>query len=549
MKGEKIIDALGKIDDRLVMAAIPASREHKRSTWPVLLAAAAVVALCVFAVPKVLLQFDPGTVTDPNQTVSPDDEQEPALQYVWVPTLSEDFPATVSEAQQKGIELRTLGEWGELGGLLPVYKASPEVPVAGEYPYWTPDQAVDRLLEGYGYCALKEPVSEPLIERMGLVYLEFEDSQHYVPYYWFSVQLSGEEEGLYFLPAIYDSFLRCVTWWKEPETLTMEEKIMALPDPDNVGEDVKRAFVNFMDYSNWTEKYLNYDMELAMEHIEGKGDFAVLRCRGPLMVGRSDSQSFHYDYEEGKVTWGTSGIWYSPITDLAENIRQMLLYRDADDAGSQEEYDKLVREAFAQYFIENKNVLMYLPSFDAETPPDRDALLLYAMLRGGLDTSSFTAEELDAAIAGLMEGVTFEHGPANQLQLENGVYTYLPYGLEGDMTYYRPENCIWNSGSNTYTLTLHGYTFSEEDFRADSTESSENWNALWTYLEQNTDMGIELSRQYLIQHFDGLLLSLLYADIPEDFGMKASETLTVTFRLQAGDDPMRFVSCKRETLQ
>jgi hypothetical protein len=217
-----------------------------------------------------------------------------------------------------------------------------------------------------------------------------------------------------------------------------------------------------------------------------------------------------------------------------------------EDAGSQQAYDRLVREAFAQYFVENPDILRYLPEFDAQNPPNRDDLLLFVVLYGGLYTEAFTEEELDAAVANLMEGVSFEHGPANNLQLENGVYTFLPYGLPYDPVYYRPEACVWNAQSNTWTLTLSGYAFSEEDFWEESTEHSANWNALWSYLGQNTDPDTDLS----VQPFGSLILPLLYdgevVPLPEEIGMKASETLTVTFRLQSGDNPLRFVSCHRK---
>jgi len=175
--------------------------------------------------------------------------------------------------------------------------------------------------------------------------------------------------------------------------------------------------------------------------------------------------------------------------------------------------------------------------------------VLAAVLCGGLNPEAYTQAELDAAVARLMEGVYFAQDTANAPWVEDRVYTDLPHGLPYDPVYYRPEACVWNAKNNTWTLTLSGYAFSEGDFLEDSTDHSANWNALWSYLEQHGDPDTDLG----VHPFDSLILPLLYEDgevvpLPEEIGMKASETLKVTFRLQPGDDPMRFVSCDREML-
>ena len=47
MRSEKLMDALGKIDDRLVMEVFPGMPIRKKKHWPTLLAAAAMVAVCL----------------------------------------------------------------------------------------------------------------------------------------------------------------------------------------------------------------------------------------------------------------------------------------------------------------------------------------------------------------------------------------------------------------------------------------------------------------------------------------------------------------------
>lgn len=48
MKSEKIIEALGNIDDRLVLDVFPAQPHRKKRRWPTWVMAAAMITLCVF---------------------------------------------------------------------------------------------------------------------------------------------------------------------------------------------------------------------------------------------------------------------------------------------------------------------------------------------------------------------------------------------------------------------------------------------------------------------------------------------------------------------
>lgn len=52
MKSEKILRALGEIDDRLVLDIIPASAQPKKKRWPTILMAAAMLSICMFGAYK-----------------------------------------------------------------------------------------------------------------------------------------------------------------------------------------------------------------------------------------------------------------------------------------------------------------------------------------------------------------------------------------------------------------------------------------------------------------------------------------------------------------
>ena len=53
MKSERIIEALGKIDDRLVIEVIPGMPIKRNNRWPTIVAAAAVAGLCLFGAGKI----------------------------------------------------------------------------------------------------------------------------------------------------------------------------------------------------------------------------------------------------------------------------------------------------------------------------------------------------------------------------------------------------------------------------------------------------------------------------------------------------------------
>lgn len=85
MKRDKLIDALGKIDDRLVLEVIPGTPVQKKKHWPTVLAAAAVLVLCAVSLYKLHL---PSMISNPEE-IPAEIQQDPIPE--WSPTeMSQD---------------------------------------------------------------------------------------------------------------------------------------------------------------------------------------------------------------------------------------------------------------------------------------------------------------------------------------------------------------------------------------------------------------------------------------------------------------------------
>lgn len=96
MKSEQIIHALGKIDDRLVMEVFPGMPIRKNRRWITVLAAAAVIGVCIFGAGTLgLLSFPEETPSDP--VVEPVQPDMVDWEYVKRQLLSIPAPEEISE--------------------------------------------------------------------------------------------------------------------------------------------------------------------------------------------------------------------------------------------------------------------------------------------------------------------------------------------------------------------------------------------------------------------------------------------------------------------
>lgn len=677
MKGEKLMDALGRIDEELIASAMPSPRQPKRSPWPVI--AAAVAAVLMVGVIWMLLpglsREDPLLLAGEIEVVP---EQDPAP--ILLPTLPDEFPATVSEAVERGIPLQTGADRNMISMTLPVFARAGESPAPdyaamkalareiggklgmtgepvrygktvsltdghsvtvdsamtaeilletplalpaaydlttydgaymaaawlradalrdvdmtklhtevvdageagweirvcdedresrwyeidtgalrltlgkdgvekvvlrsldvvsslGEYPIYNIREARDRVMAGCGYFAGENPPETPVFHAMGLVYLEFESTEVSAPFYWFAAMDDQERELLWFLPAVQEQYLKVKYRWKDMEFVDIGEKLRYLPAGEEISEEARRAFADFMVQMQVDDDYLDFDMYFSVS-----GDQIILRCHGPLMVTTGLVETFLYDTGTGTVSLGSSGVWEEQPYDAAEGIRRMLLQRTGDRQYAGYNYDQCVREAFVLYFMENPTLLSNLPVFNEQTPVNWEDLLLFAVLNTDLG-DDFTEAELEAAVGTLLDGVTYTHGSGSVADYVRGIYHKLAFGLGDNPIYYRPEMAYWDADDNVWEMVLTGYEFSAEDFFLQTEVHSQNWEIFSRWAADHQD----LNEEALVQFFDAAILECLYSDAvtPETVGLQPSQYLTVRFRLQEGGCPMQFVSCSR----
>lgn len=145
------------------------------------------------------------------------------------------------------------------------------------------------------------------------------------------------------------------------EEQAFAEKLWAAPDPDEVGDGAKEAFLAYFEENpDLLETYENYDLSFRRSVSEGR-EIAVLKCDGPLMASTGESQCFWYYYDDGTVTFGPSGVWSPETVDYAEAVRRMLTERSPADTA---DYDAYVREAFTGYYMEHEAELRQLSQYD-----------------------------------------------------------------------------------------------------------------------------------------------------------------------------------------
>ncbi len=148
MKSEKLIRALGKISDELILEVYPKKTRLKRSFWPVL-CAAAVVAFCFWAIPRFMgvVPIDP-TISEPSITIpqpvtetpseaSPKPEAEKAPAKTPIISIGTNHPAAYREdylLTDEELVLPGLSDFSNLPKQLPVYKNGRRTDYYGRLP-------------------------------------------------------------------------------------------------------------------------------------------------------------------------------------------------------------------------------------------------------------------------------------------------------------------------------------------------------------------------------------------------------------------------------
>ena len=191
------------------------------------------------------------------------------------------------------------------------------------------------------------------------------------------------------------------------------------------------------------------------------------------------------------------------------------------------------RVVLTDYIETHPHEFRYLPTWQQARAADWEALTLFAVKVGGF-TDTLTAQELEDTVAIYMDQ-KITHQSSSELQYGNGLYTVMARGVaDGPMCY--TLQSITMTTSNVYDIVLVGVAFGIPDLLEDPAEYSYNRALLQAQYGDVTAENLE-SRMY---------------DYLREYGLgsfRISERLTIKVRLQEGDHPFHYLSCKRETIE
>ncbi len=410
----------------------------------------------------------------------------------------------------------------------------------GDYPILSPDEAERLLLEGYGMTSVWDIPENLEVEAMSVIYLNMSWFDCYMPFYQFLVPTDTAMGGIQayatiYLPAVGPTYISDNRFWKTPDAvLTFEEKVWTAPDPDKVGGAAKEAFIAYFQGNPAVlETYGSYDLKFRASRWQDE-DVAVMKCDGPLMGSTGDSQTFLYYYSDGRVEFGASGHWSPETVDHAEAIRRMLTERDPEA----EDYEAYLRESFARYYLDHNLELQLLPSFDGGSAPDWDALSKYILLLTK-PAGTVTAEDFRALVEQYVEA-DYSDGPSACMTYDNGVYGVTSADATLDEIYYRLVKAE-PLEDGAYQATFDGFLLPYGEVR-EGYRNPESQNM--QLLVKSTGFSAESLewgniQESILQSTWGSPLSL------EEQGFEVAERVTVTFRLQDGENPMQYLSCRR----
>ena len=149
---------------------------------------------------------------------------------------------------------------------------------------------------------------------------------------------------------------------------------------------------------------------------------------------------------------------------------------------------------------------------------------------------SFSAEELDQVLSLYFDDPVIKPEDSSYLQYANGLYEI--YGLSGEVYeyIYRLDDIrqlgqgVWEADFSAMKVRSYQRKTMMQSWRAEGLRT----------LELNYE---KIDRSYLTE--DALLYSM-YCDLPlEEQNVTPEEKLTVTFSIQSGEHPFRYLSCER----
>lgn len=406
----------------------------------------------------------------------------------------------------------------------------------GDYPIISAYEAETLLLSGCGLTNVWALPEDPSVSLMTLTYLNMAWFDCYMPFYQFLVPVQSDTNGTisygtFYLPAVDPSYVSDSRYWKTADGVTyntFREKIYAAPDPDKVGEAAKEAFISYFESDvSLLASYGDYELSFAVRQYQGR-DVAILTCKGPLVNGEGDMQTFWYEYAEQVVTYGASGTWSEDGPEYANGIRNVLRSYSAGSADVT--YDQ-VREMFALYFAQNTAELLYLPELSASADVSWEQVSNFAVMCCGLP-ETFSEKELETALVPYFDSLDYEPGSSSVLLYENGQFKKLAFGVDSNPVFYQLV-FFRDLGNGLYEASFDAIEFwVEDEMNADS--HSRNWLILQEQYPQ-TLLTAENYRQYLLD----------YLCTSDNLPFEVCGNVTVTFRINDTGNPLRYVSCSR----
>lgn len=529
MKSEKIIDALGKIDDRLVISVIPSNYTRKKIKWPVFLATAAALGLCIWGASKLVPQKPPMYEVPP--MISGDDyrslweekimqapdcgnltlkEKTMFLDYLWESEIL-DLPDFHGFRfwfwkEENNIPMMDMVFCDITGVIVQRYNCVQNVVSLSEERQISYEVIREKLYGASGADALNEEIKSCFYEFIlfsfdptFLTFMEWEWHFEYNDSYQNEMlphllMTGSVETGIQTNDFVYYENEIVFAGRNVENEHGMKEELNPsfwlyfhdvflreryFPGVEEVGSEARNAMMAFFEEDPLRiQEYIGGSWSWSIRNDEGKR-LAVLTCEAPLLRGLGNSQQFLYDYESGEVLYGPTG---SHGGDRGNDIVEMLRH-DLRNILSKKEQFKCIREEFAVYYFNHPEELQYL--------------------------------------------ISENEGQPTYAQQDEVVY----YRLQ-ELELIDPENMI-------YEAKFEGMTIYSKDIDENTENASINGKRVrldypWEFLDYEDSV-----REAIVQ-------TMADAKTYAEQGINVSQQLQVKFKLQDGEKPFLYVGCERK---
>lgn len=604
MKSQRLIDALGQIDERLVLDVIPTPVQKKKPRWPAVLSAAAMVGLCIFGASRLKLpspgQAQPKTEKPTVDVVYEVDPADPVQEALPMLSLGTDYlgdSAEIAYVSDRG-QLLDLGiqDFSQLPETLPVYQNLYAENELRQREGWEPD-----------YDAWTEEL-QALIEQLGLEGTTEIDELHG------QVRFYGSDDEVISV----DSQQNIVLY--NAVDLTLDETVDE-SSADAMEEAGRYLLQNYdFGFSDPVSTVCSYSQNFSAYLYDGAGSLAdqllSLSFRGiqcyfsqgrlymlsirntqlgdlvgnyPILTPEEAEQLLRQgaglsmvpadsaDFEIGAMglvylnqpwlDYYLPFYWFrvalpenSPYQTANENHAYTLYYLPAvepayisdlphweltadpaEAIGAQLSkwdgvtMDQTIRTVFGSYFALHAEDLQFLPEFEQGTAPGWNAVTRFVLRT---KSGYLSQEEMAEILNSYFGPMTYTDQSSDHMRYADGYYEGPAEEYQDESIFYRLET-LKEIEPGIYEAVFEGFAL------------------LWTdlnpgYESPASENRIALSEAYgWEQSLDHLILEALCDSASlEQLGMEPDDRMTVTFSLQEGEQPFRFLSCHRtETVE